>query len=60
MTTACNPKNPPQKNLSTDKMESAELRANSSVQQTWARELIAKLNLRGDEHLLDVGAATAK
>jgi len=30
------------------------------VQQTWARELIAKLNLRGDEHVLDVGCGDGK
>jgi len=34
--------------------------ANSAVQQTWARELIAKLNLRGDEHVLDVGCGDGK
>jgi trans-aconitate 2-methyltransferase len=30
------------------------------VQQTWARELIARLNLRGDEHILDVGCGDGK
>ena len=30
------------------------------MQQSWARELIAKLNLRGDEHLLDVGCGDGK
>jgi trans-aconitate 2-methyltransferase len=34
--------------------------ANSSVQQSWARELIAKLHLRGDEHILDVGCGDGK
>ena len=34
--------------------------ANSAVQQTWARELIAKLKLRGDEHILDVGCGDGK
>ena len=33
----------------------AEYAANSAVQQSWAQELIAKLKLRGDEHVLDVG-----
>src|SRR4051812_12970708 len=33
---------------------------NSSVQQTWARELIAKLNLGGDERLLDIGCGDGK
>ncbi|HEX4350400.1 MAG TPA: class I SAM-dependent methyltransferase, partial [Verrucomicrobiae bacterium] len=34
--------------------------ANSTVQQSWARELIAKLKLRGDEHVLDVGCGDGK
>ena len=38
----------------------AEYAANSTVQQGWARELIAKLKLRGDEHILDVGCGDGK
>ncbi|MDD5140650.1 MAG: methyltransferase domain-containing protein [Verrucomicrobiales bacterium] len=34
--------------------------ANSFVQQTWARELIVRLNLRGDEHILDIGCGDGK
>ena len=34
--------------------------ANSVVQQTWARELIARLKLRGEEHVLDVGCGDGK
>ena len=34
--------------------------ANSAVQQSWARELIASLKLRGDEHVLDVGCGDGK
>ena len=34
--------------------------ANSSPQLAWARELIAQLDLRGDEHLLDVGCGDGK
>ena len=30
------------------------------MQQTWARELIARLNLRGDENILDVGCGDGK
>ncbi len=30
------------------------------VQQTWAREIIARLNLRGDERILDVGCGDGK
>ena len=42
------------------KWNAAEYAANSSVQQGWARELIAKLKLRGDEHILDVGCGDGK
>ena len=38
----------------------ADYAANSAVQQTWARELIARLKLRGDEHVLDVGCGDGK
>jgi trans-aconitate methyltransferase len=38
----------------------ADYAANSIVQQTWARELIAKLNLRGDENILDLGCGDGK
>ena len=34
--------------------------AHSQAQQQWARELIAKLNLAGDEDLLDVGCGDGK
>jgi trans-aconitate 2-methyltransferase len=33
---------------------------NSSQQQKWARELIAKLHLRGDEQVLDIGCGDGK
>ena len=48
------------KNSSTAKWNAADYAANSVVQQTWARELIAKLNLCGDEHILDVGCGDGK
>lgn len=32
----------------------------SAAQQSWARELIAKLDLGGDEHVLDVGCGDGK
>jgi trans-aconitate methyltransferase len=38
----------------------ADYAANSVVQQTWARELLAKLQLRGDERVLDVGCGDGK
>lgn len=34
--------------------------ANSAAQLSWARELIAKLNLHGDERILDVGCGDGK
>ena len=45
---------------STARWNAADYAANSAVQQTWARELIARLNLRGDEHVLDVGCGDGK
>jgi trans-aconitate methyltransferase len=38
----------------------AEYAANSAVQQSWAREIIARLRLRGVEHVLDVGCGDGK
>lgn len=38
----------------------AEYASNSKVQQAWARELIAKLKLQGDERILDVGCGDGK
>jgi trans-aconitate 2-methyltransferase len=42
------------------KWNAADYAANSVVQQAWARELIAQLKLRGDEHILDVGCGDGK
>jgi trans-aconitate 2-methyltransferase len=42
------------------KWNPADYAANSVVQQTWARELIARLRLRGDERILDVGCGDGK
>jgi trans-aconitate 2-methyltransferase len=38
----------------------ADYAANSAAQLVWAREIIAKLNLRGDERILDVGCGDGK
>ena len=46
--------------LSTARWNAADYAANSTVQQAWARELIARLKLRGDEHVLDVGCGDGK
>ncbi len=37
-----------------------DYRRHSAAQQGWARELIAKLDLAGDEHVLDVGCGDGK
>lgn len=42
------------------KWNAADYAANSVVQQAWARELIVQLNLRGNEHILDVGCGDGK
>jgi trans-aconitate 2-methyltransferase len=42
------------------KWNAADYAANSSVQQSWARELMARLKLRGGEHILDVGCGDGK
>ena len=34
--------------------------SNSAIQQSWAREVIARLHLRGDEHILDLGCGDGK
>ena len=44
----------------TARWNAADYAANSLVQQTWARELIAQLKLRGDERILDVGCGDGK
>jgi trans-aconitate methyltransferase len=44
----------------TAEWNAADYAANSAMQQTWARELIAQLQLRGDEHVLDVGCGDGK
>jgi trans-aconitate methyltransferase len=46
--------------LPTARWNAADYAANSAVQQTWARELIARLKLRGDEQVLDVGCGDGK
>ena len=44
----------------TAEWNAADYAANSAVQQTWARELIAQLGLHGDERVLDVGCGDGK
>jgi trans-aconitate 2-methyltransferase len=50
----------PQAVQPTAQWNAADYAANSAVQQTWARELIAQLHLRGDERVLDVGCGDGK
>jgi trans-aconitate 2-methyltransferase len=40
--------------------DAADYHHHSSAQQTWARELFAKLDLAGDEYVLDVGSGDGK
>jgi trans-aconitate 2-methyltransferase len=44
----------------TAQWNAADYAAHSAVQQSWARELIARLKLQGDEHVLDVGCGDGK
>ena len=50
----------PPKIVQSARWNAADYAANSTVQQTWARELIARLKLGGDEHILDVGCGDGK
>ena len=50
----------PRRQASVLTWNAAEYAANSAAQQSWARELIARLRLRGDEHILDVGCGDGK
>ena len=50
----------PTKAVQAVKWNAANYAANSTVQQIWARELIARLKLRGDEHILDLGCGDGK
>jgi trans-aconitate 2-methyltransferase len=40
--------------------DAADYERHSAAQQAWARELLAKLALRGDERLLDIGCGDGK
>ncbi len=40
--------------------DAAAYAANSAVQHGWAREVIGRLHLRGDEHVLDLGCGDGK
>jgi trans-aconitate 2-methyltransferase len=50
----------PRRQVQSATWNAAAYAANSTVQQSWARELIAGLNLRGDECVLDVGCGDGK
>ena len=43
-----------------DKWNPEDYHHNSSVQLSWARELITKLDLKGDERILDIGCGDGK
>ena len=46
--------------MQTYKWNAVDYAKSSSVQQQWARELIRKLNLKGNESLLDIGSGDGK
>ncbi len=50
----------PRRHVPCPAWNAAEYAANSAVQQSWARELIARLRLGGAEHVLDVGCGDGK
>lgn len=51
---------PPRQSASVVAWDPAQYAANSAVQQSWAREVISRLHLRGDEHVLDLGCGDGK
>ena len=51
---------PSRQSVPATKWNAAAYAANSAVQQSWARESIARLHLRGDEHILDLGCGDGK
>lgn len=46
--------------MTTFKWDAVDYAKSSAVQQRWARELIAKLDLQGSEHVLDLGCGDGK
>ena len=42
------------------KWDATDYQKNSEVQLTWGKELIAKLDLHGNEHILDIGCGDGK
>jgi len=42
------------------KWNAADYAGNSSAQAKWGKELIAQLNLRGNETVLDIGCGNGK
>jgi trans-aconitate 2-methyltransferase len=46
--------------MQTYKWNAVDYAKSSNVQQQWARELIRKLNLKGNERLLDIGSGDGK
>lgn len=51
---------PPRRKPAPCQWNAAGYAAHSSVQQGWAREILARLHLRGDERALDVGCGDGK
>lgn len=47
-------------NAGTDKWDAGDYAKNSAAQESWAHEMLAKLDLEGSEHLLDIGCGDGK
>lgn len=50
----------PEKAMKSFTWDANDYARHSTIQKSWARELIAKLNLQGNEHLLDIGCGDGK
>ncbi|HIP38054.1 MAG TPA: SAM-dependent methyltransferase, partial [Desulfocapsa sulfexigens] len=46
--------------MNTNKWNAKDYANNSSAQESWANELLEKLALKGNEHLLDIGCGDGK
>jgi trans-aconitate 2-methyltransferase len=46
--------------IAKDKWNAKDYAKNSSAQESWANELVSKLALQGNEHLLDIGCGDGK
>jgi len=47
-------------NSAKDNWDAKDYAKNSTAQESWANELVSKLALQGNEHLLDIGCGDGK